>query len=436
MTRLFISLFMMCEVSVFGHTTLPETTLTNPIFISPEECGTFRSSSFEETMALVPTASMDDANMEWILFVQYDNDIWFYDIPPTPHTTIKQLKSHKQTHSEYFSTLSFQIDVDIPSFVYLTIRLIHKDNKFHNTTFGTASVLFRLTDQKHRKETQNLYNLYQNAQIHFNKLRHERVALETQRNALAKQYLSLSTAVTSSLPKTWSDTYLTESFKSAVNGNKFQSLLNPTGSDTLYKMSNIFTNEFVIGMINEINRAQTLVQDGEIELTRPNSMNNDGFVLAELGYDPLFEEFRRKWMSKITSSVYPFYLWCGESLDSIHAFTIRYADELDRNLSRHMDESQITFNLCLQNDDLVGSKIWFNGVRDNRDPIQENISVSLVSNDALMHVGQHWHRTENIQKGQRMNMVLWFRGSQCKKSISEFAFEVCPQFRQTARTEL
>ena len=122
-------------------------------------------------------------------------------------------------------------------------------------------------------------------------------------------------------------------------------------------------------------------------------------------------------------------LWCGERLDYIHGFTIRYTtNELDRNLSRHLDQSQITFNLCLHNDDSIGSKIWFNGVRDDINTMNENISISLSTNEAIIHSGQHWHSTEDIENGERINLILWFRSPFCRNSISESAFNVCPDF--------
>ena len=39
--------------------------------------------------------------------------------------------------------------------------------------------------------------------------------------------------------------------------------------------------------------------------------------------------------------------WGGGSLDDLHAFTIQYRVGEDRDLARHLDEADVTMNLCL-----------------------------------------------------------------------------------------
>eukprot|EP01084_Bolivina_argentea_P072909 132345_1 len=293
-----LSMLMFYMRTISTDIPLQQSPLTNPRFIVPQDCQTLNTNSFNSVI-LVPI--IDDPNMEWILFIRHDNSIWHYDIPPTPYTTIQQLKPNKITHSEYFSTVIFEINnLQMPSFVHLTIRLIHKTNKFHNTSFETSSILIRITHQNHQKEMENLKDLYENAQIHSNNLKNEYAELQTRYNTISKQYNSLTNNI-SSLPKIWDDKYLSETFKTGVIKNDVNAILNPTNSDYVFKINNIFTNEFLIGMINEINIAKRLLQNGDVELIRPNSMNNDGFVLKELGYEEFFDEFMNKWMTKITS---------------------------------------------------------------------------------------------------------------------------------------
>eukprot|EP01083_Nonionella_stella_P059134 154733_1 len=113
-----LSMLMFYMRTISTDIPLQQSPLTNPRFIVPQDCQTLNTKSFNSVI-LVPI--IDDPNMEWILFIRHDNSIWHYDIPPTPYTTIQQLKPNKITHSEYFSTVVFEINnLQMPSFVHLT----------------------------------------------------------------------------------------------------------------------------------------------------------------------------------------------------------------------------------------------------------------------------------------------------------------------------
>ena len=431
MNRLHLLIFITVMYPIYTDIPLPQYAIDNPMIIVPTHCQTVRMQSFS-SIALVPNT--DDNDMEWVLFVRHDNSIWYYNIPPTPYNTIKQYKATKITKSEYFSTLLFEVnDIEtIPSFIHLSIASINKHTQQRNESLDAASIVIRITNLSQQKESETLYDLHRNAQVRANRLKNESLSLHQGYDHTSKQYNSLTASDTLvSLSKQWNDEYLTDSFKNAIVHNNFDSVLHSKDSDFIFKATNIFTSAFLNGMLIEIKRANELIQSGEIEFFRPNSMNSDGFVLAELGFLHFFDEFTKRWLSKITSSIYPFYLWGGQSIDGLHGFIIRYVDNdgMDKNLSRHMDESQITFNLCLYNDDLVGSKIWFHGIRDDDEHTQfENVSIALQQNEAILHVGQHWHQPENIQNGTRINLILWLRSSFVKSSVSQYALRECPDF--------
>ena len=121
--------------------------------------------------------------------------------------------------------------------------------------------------------------------------------------------------------------------------------------------------------------------------------------------------------------------WCGDEITSFHGFTIRYAETSDRSLSKHMDESEITLNLCLKNDDILESKVFFQNIRDNDNNDKkeksdnEDIAVQLLEGQALLHVGQHWHGANTLQKGERINWILWLRSQRCRKSAVESSLD-------------
>jgi hypothetical protein len=57
-------------------------------------------------------------------------------------------------------------------------------------------------------------------------------------------------------------------------------------------------------------------------LTRPNSMNNYGLQLREIGFGPWLDRLMEEAIKPISALLFP--LWGGASLDSEHTFSIAY----------------------------------------------------------------------------------------------------------------
>ena len=59
-------------------------------------------------------------------------------------------------------------------------------------------------------------------------------------------------------------------------------------------------------------------------------------------------------------------LFWGMGVDSIsehNAFTVNYSTSADQDLQLHGDDSELTINICLGNEDFVGGDIIFEGAR-------------------------------------------------------------------------
>ena len=82
----------------------------------------------------------------------------------------------------------------------------------------------------------------------------------------------------------------------------------------------------------------------------------------------------------------------GHRLDSWHAFTVRYKPGEDIELARHMDESEVTLNLCLGLEFQHGT-LYFDDVRDEqaKEENRSRLFVQHLPGVAVLHVGQHWH---------------------------------------------
>lgn len=104
---------------------------------------------------------------------------------------------------------------------------------------------------------------------------------------------------------------------------------------------------------------------------------------------------------------------------TFHAFSIRYMMEEDRSLDAHMDQSEVTLNLCLGPSNFGGAALYFRGQRDTEFEGQQNFTMAHAVGRAVLHVGQHFHGAENLTHGERHNLIVWFRSAKQHRSAFE-----------------
>jgi hypothetical protein len=142
----------------------------------------------------------------------------------------------------------------------------------------------------------------------------------------------------------------------------------PTG---IYSFS-IFTAEFASQLLEELAHFENF----GLPVSRPNSMNNYGVILDDIGMRPFLAELRQRYLLPLTSLL--FAQVGGASLDSHHGFMVRaslddapgdvmhctlchatystsrctctkvqYRMTEDLDLGFHYDDAEVTLNLCL-----------------------------------------------------------------------------------------
>jgi hypothetical protein len=106
------------------------------------------------------------------------------------------------------------------------------------------------------------------------------------------------------------------------------------------------------------------------------------------------------------------------------AFCVHYnMDQDDTSGAKHMDPSDITINMCLENsDETKGSHVLFYGTkqlendnnkmtttttRDNVCP-PERFLVLQEPGYATIHFGDHSHETTSLEKGRRTNIIMTY----------------------------
>jgi hypothetical protein len=88
-----------------------------------------------------------------------------------------------------------------------------------------------------------------------------------------------------------------------------------------------------------------------------------------------------------------------EKLEYHFGFYIGYPP--NKNLDIHVDDSKITFNICLENTSKTGNVIY----QDKN----KTTMVQFKKGDILIHPGDYPHYTADILDGERWNLVLWFK---------------------------
>jgi hypothetical protein len=222
---------------------------------------------------------------------------------------------------------------------------------------------------------------------------------------------------------------------------------------------NMLKPAFCSMMLEEVEHFEKWAQDAKVKVMRPNTMNNYGAVLDDIGMENMLNELMTRYLNpmaagaslsclfaalyfeplvclllfsipfcgvwilgfllpslKVTFSCQSAVLFPnvgGSSLDSHHGFVVEYAMDRDLDLGFHVDDSEVTLNVCLGKQ-FDSGELFFRGVRcdkhvNGESRPEEVLEYSHVPGHAILHAGRHRHGAKAITSGQRTNMILWCR---------------------------
>ena len=144
--------------------------------------------------------------------------------------------------------------------------------------------------------------------------------------------------------------------------------------------------------------------------SRPNSMNNYGVILDDLGLSPMLAELRTSLLiPAIARHLYAEH--GGATLDGHHAFVVQYSMDTERDLGFHYDASDVTLNVCLGHE-FTGGELFFRGRLDEPSTHDEDLNYAHVVGRAVMHIGKHRHGARALTSGRRANLIVWMRSSE------------------------
>merc|ERR1712014_118440 len=97
-------------------------------------------------------------------------------------------------------------------------------------------------------------------------------------------------------------------------------------------------------LVAEFENYESTASEKGWHVSRPNSMNNHGVILTDIGLEPWVDALQADVLRPISAELYPV---VGAELDRHHAFLVEYEPGRDLGLDMHTDDSDVTFNVCL-----------------------------------------------------------------------------------------
>ncbi|XP_065040072.1 2-oxoglutarate and iron-dependent oxygenase domain-containing protein CP2-like [Musa acuminata AAA Group] len=221
--------------------------------------------------------------------------------------------------------------------------------------------------------------------------------------------------------------FFVPSFLKAVNDNPEESFRNILSepSPGIYTFA-MLQPSFCELLLDEVENFEKWVNAVKFKIMRPNTMNKYGAVLDDFGLETMLNKLMEEFISPIARVFFPEV--GGSTLDSHHGFVVEYGKDKDVELGFHVDDSEVTLNVCLGKD-FSGGELFFRGVRcdkhvNTETQPEEILDYSHVPGQAVLHRGRHRHGARPTTSGHRINMLLWCRSSvfrEMKKYQKDFS---------------
>jgi hypothetical protein len=140
-------------------------------------------------------------------------------------------------------------------------------------------------------------------------------------------------------------------------------------------------------------------------------MNRYGLILSDIGLSPVLDWITRQVVRPLAAALYGDL--GGGQIEEHHGFIVEYGRDGDRSLDFHVDDADVTLNLCL-GEEFTGGGLFFEGLRcerhrQDRCRPEERFVHEHAPGTALLHAGSHRHGARPLASGRRVNLILWCR---------------------------
>eukprot|EP00429_Kryptoperidinium_foliaceum_P037525 CAMPEP_0176170720 /NCGR_PEP_ID=MMETSP0120_2-20121206/87398_1 /TAXON_ID=160619 /ORGANISM="Kryptoperidinium foliaceum, Strain CCMP 1326" /LENGTH=343 /DNA_ID=CAMNT_0017508529 /DNA_START=64 /DNA_END=1095 /DNA_ORIENTATION=- len=175
-------------------------------------------------------------------------------------------------------------------------------------------------------------------------------------------------------------------------------------TDEVYSFD-CFTPDFLDLFREELEHFYKISEEKNIDVRRPNSMNNYGVVVNEIGMRNLLTDFQQRYLWPLANVLFP--LESQGGFDDHHAFIVRYNADEDLGLDMHIDDSDVTFNVCLGEPGYTGSGLTFCGNFGTSNHRIKTYKYPHQMGRAVFHLGHRRHGADDIETGTRINLIIW-----------------------------
>jgi len=171
----------------------------------------------------------------------------------------------------------------------------------------------------------------------------------------------------------------------------------------------VFTEEFSRQVMAEVDHLKDHLP--ESLKSRPNSMNNHGVLLDEVGFTEGFSDvLLDQYIRPMSALLYPEN--GGGTLDHHRCFTVQYAQDKDISLATHFDNAEVTLNINLSLTDMQGQQngdLFFHGKQG--EPRPQPVRFQHRIGWGVLHLGKELHCATPLIAGERTNLIMWFRSA-------------------------
>lgn len=207
----------------------------------------------------------------------------------------------------------------------------------------------------------------------------------------------------------WRDEWFNPEFLAALRENSDEAWANviTEHSPGAVFSCKMMSDDFCRMLIEEVDHFSS----SGLPARRPNSMNNYGIILNEIGWRPMVDILQDHVMAKIAARTWPHI----SPFDGHHTFIVRYKEGEDLGLDMHTDDSDVTFNLCLGKE-FTGAGLSFCGLMGSPEHRKQSYIFKHEVGRVVWHLGRQRHGADDIQSGERLNLILWNHSSRYRDS--------------------
>ncbi|KAG7594505.1 Prolyl 4-hydroxylase alpha subunit [Arabidopsis thaliana x Arabidopsis arenosa] len=209
--------------------------------------------------------------------------------------------------------------------------------------------------------------------------------------------------------------FLLPSFRKAISDNTEESfrriISEPFPGVFVFQ---IFQPDFFQKLIVEVENIKKWAHEKKFQIRRPYHTSRYGVVLDDFGLDIMLKQLMENFIFPVCKVFFPEV--CGTMFDSHHGFIVENGADRDAPLDHHIDDSEITLNVCVRRQ-YEGGEISFIGtrcvkhMRTNIKP-EEVFHYCHTLGQAILHRGRHRHGPRTTTNScSRGNMILCCRNS-------------------------